>query len=574
MPSTPWKTDADADTARRRGCVETPWECEDTAVHEAAAKPLRFHLPSLKPPGVQQSRIHEEYFLIKVERYGSNITSSLAWNPETKEHPFTYSDADVTLVSSDGVEFRVHKIILTLASPFFRTIRCCGKECRAIPYPSTPLSNQRLGSDFAREFEDALAASLKYDIEKATDVLTSRLALLVKDAPLRVYAIACMLELEDVAKLAAKEVLQQKVYIVDSDFPELDKITAGAYHRLLEYCKKGGAVEGFSFVHSLKASSPCADNITPDGDTSQSVVPRNAPPPFDRSDADVILCSSDLVHFHVHSTVLRMISPFFQDELNKLTLEPSIHPRCGKPADCPDSTPLITLTEDSATISSLLSAYYDILLGDTLTNVRFIDTLDKSWTLFSAANKYGMQRTVKLLKTELRELVSKQPVHAYLLASRLDYQDIGIKAAQRSLREGLGTYLPEMEDISAKPYCQLWRYRRRCQGVGYVMDKKIDIIFDLWMEKQSKRSFDPPSSCHFYSWSDHVLPCWASPLIEHVRTSDIFTPLIGCPLELEVTQIDGDCPHCRGNRVNDIRRFAGYFDDLSEKMMTVVKLTD
>ncbi|OBZ73698.1 hypothetical protein A0H81_06250 [Grifola frondosa] len=347
--------------------------------------------------------------------------SSLAWNPETKEHPFTYPDADVPHL------LRWCRVSSTQAhdSPDKPAIACASRDIPVVDvaersaviyhlllllYPIRDLAPISL-----ENLRDALAASLKYDIEKATDVLSSRLALLVKDAPLRVYAIACMFELEDVAKLAVKDVFQQKMYLGDSDFPELDKITAGAYHRLLEYCKKGGAVEGFSF----------------------SVLPRNAPHPFDRSDADVVLCSSDLVHFHVHSTVLRIISPFFPDELEKLSLEPSIPAEGSESVDHPKSTHLISLTEDSATISSLLSAYYDILLGDTLISARIIQTLDKSWTLFSAAKKYGMQRAIKLLRTDLLAFTTKRPLSVFLLASRLNYLGIGIKAARQSLRGGL-----------------------------------------------------------------------------------------------------------------------------------------
>jgi hypothetical protein len=38
-------------------------------------------------------------------------------------HPsFDYDDADVTLRSSDKVDFHVHKIILSLSSPFFKSM--------------------------------------------------------------------------------------------------------------------------------------------------------------------------------------------------------------------------------------------------------------------------------------------------------------------------------------------------------------------------------------------------------------------------------------------------------------------
>src|SRR5271168_4821755 len=53
--------------------------------------------------------------------------------PIPASHPFDHPSADVILRSSDKepVDFRVHKLLLSLASPFF-------SEIFSLPQPSTP----------------------------------------------------------------------------------------------------------------------------------------------------------------------------------------------------------------------------------------------------------------------------------------------------------------------------------------------------------------------------------------------------------------------------------------------------
>ncbi|OBZ74093.1 hypothetical protein A0H81_06248 [Grifola frondosa] len=187
-------------------------------------------------------------------------------------------------------------------------------------------------------------------MEDATDFLTARLASLATDNPLRIYVMACTFDLDDVAQLAAKEVLRQKAYTTTAVIPELDTITAGVYYRLLRYCGSNGlAEEVLSFVHPPAQSSPGIDSAAQNGDTSRSIT--NAPHPFDREDADIVLCSSDLVHFRVHSAILRMASPYLRDKLTESSQE--LPDCCKESTTALRSLPVITLAEDSLTISSL-----------------------------------------------------------------------------------------------------------------------------------------------------------------------------------------------------------------------------
>jgi hypothetical protein len=73
--------------------------------------------------------------------------------------------------------------------------------------------------------------------------------------------------------------------------------------------------------------------------------------PFDVSDANLIIRSSDLVDFRVHKSVLAMASPFFEDLLS-----------LPQPSDSEivDGLPVVQFSESSELLSSLLSILYPV----------------------------------------------------------------------------------------------------------------------------------------------------------------------------------------------------------------------
>ncbi|KAH9989344.1 hypothetical protein BJV77DRAFT_688543 [Russula vinacea] len=73
--------------------------------------------------------------------------------------------------------------------------------------------------------------------------------------------------------------------------------------------------------------------------------------PFDISDANLIIRSSDLIDFRVHKSVLTMVSPFFEDMLS-----------LPQPSDgeSVDGLPVVRLPEDSELLNSLLSKLYPV----------------------------------------------------------------------------------------------------------------------------------------------------------------------------------------------------------------------
>ncbi|KAF9026542.1 hypothetical protein BDZ89DRAFT_987876 [Hymenopellis radicata] len=168
---------------------------------------------------------------------------------------FNSPDADVVLVSCDGARFAVHKCILSIASPFF-------KDMFSLPHPSSessdpkdvdiecteskavlfallkfmyPVPNPQIAS--LDELVPLIEAVQKFQLEYLHDELRAMLIDerlgFVKDAPLRVYAIATRFGFGEEMRVAAKGTLRYNVL----DCPlndDLKNISAYDYHRLLD----------------------------------------------------------------------------------------------------------------------------------------------------------------------------------------------------------------------------------------------------------------------------------------------------------------------------------------------------
>ncbi|KAI9440637.1 hypothetical protein H4582DRAFT_1811860, partial [Lactarius indigo] len=74
-------------------------------------------------------------------------------------------------------------------------------------------------------------------------------------------------------------------------------------------------------------------------------------PPFDRADADVVLCSSDNVTFRVHEAILSVASPVFE------TIFSLPQPQISTDG----SPPVINPAENGAVLANLPTAIYPVV---------------------------------------------------------------------------------------------------------------------------------------------------------------------------------------------------------------------
>ncbi|KAG1880580.1 hypothetical protein C8R48DRAFT_829897 [Suillus tomentosus] len=177
--------------------------------------------------------------------------------------PFDHTKADVILRSADGVEFRVFKLFLSLASPFFETlfglpqapdgasdqemkdglaVIAVSEDSKTLDsflrfcYPSTLAEDPSL--DNLTEALSVLAAARKYSLDLIERKVCQALAnpKVLETEPLRYFAIARNARLKHETITAARYNLRQP--LIPALFAEIDLITASDFLALLTYHKK------------------------------------------------------------------------------------------------------------------------------------------------------------------------------------------------------------------------------------------------------------------------------------------------------------------------------------------------
>ena len=149
---------------------------------------------------------------------------------------FDAPDADVILRSSDGKDLRVHRLILSLASPAFQGMFNLPQSTE--PSPEIPIIDVPESSDILQTFFQYLyprsppkisdlamwtalyAVADKYSAEAVTDLLRDMLIpRFLEIAPLRVYALASHWGFEEEAKIVSRGTL---TIDMSNGFPEED----------------------------------------------------------------------------------------------------------------------------------------------------------------------------------------------------------------------------------------------------------------------------------------------------------------------------------------------------------------
>ncbi|KAI0766984.1 hypothetical protein BD413DRAFT_494225 [Trametes elegans] len=222
--------------------------------------------------------------------------------------PFDLDDADGILRSSDGVDFYVHRVILSLG-------------------PSV------------------LNAANKYDAPAVLAVMKGALARprLLREDPLRVFAIACCCGLEEEAEIAAERAVIDRRVVGQRSFAGLDEISAGAYHHLPKLnrtrteCSSMG--EGSEVVNTVDFTDI---GFVP-GPLQDVHDDRPGPEvPFACPNADLILRSRDWVDFRVSRSVVALASHILLQNTHK---EAQAHD---------EPLPVYVLSENSHVLDTLL----------------------------------------------------------------------------------------------------------------------------------------------------------------------------------------------------------------------------
>ena len=155
--------------------------------------------------------------------------------------------------------------------------------------------------------------------------------------------------------------------------------------------------------------------------TASATAPQKslAKAPFNDPRADVILQSSDGVHFRVFKIILSFASPIFSDMFS-LPLPASQNP------DSDDEVPMVTLSENSEALDLSLRHIYPLQTPDTV-------PLRDASLLAEFAHKYQVDALEKSVRCYLAESIEQDPVGVYAIAVAYGYKGVGKSAAQLCL---------------------------------------------------------------------------------------------------------------------------------------------
>ncbi|KAG1807512.1 uncharacterized protein BJ212DRAFT_1387152 [Suillus subaureus] len=176
--------------------------------------------------------------------------------------PFDHAQADVILRSADGVEFRVFKLFLSLASPFFETlfslpqapdgatdqemkddlaVIAVSEDSKTLDsflrfcYPSTLADDPSLEN--LTDVLSMLAAARKYSLDLIEKKVCQALAnpKVLETEPIRCFTVARNARLTQETITAARHTLRQP--LIPAQFSEIGLITASELLALLTYHK-------------------------------------------------------------------------------------------------------------------------------------------------------------------------------------------------------------------------------------------------------------------------------------------------------------------------------------------------
>ncbi|KAL1693564.1 hypothetical protein GGG16DRAFT_123167 [Schizophyllum commune] len=421
--------------------------------------------------------------------------------------PFDDAEADVILRSSDGVDFRVHKLLLSLVSTFFRDMFSLphvgqgGPDDgdRATGGAQTPVVEVEENADLVEKFlrwcdprctpspiatwEDVNALvmiSIKYDAvsvsRRASEIVQG--SALVARSPLRAYALAFQSNNRTLAQRAAKKASRAGLNTWQVS-EEMKHMSVLAYHRLLAYhlarsqravqiieewgCRPHGGWGQQAgkpyWAHVYKSECTgqwwtlyirrlCAEaKDRPDG-TRSSALRRLSHDTPDSVDKRGLLCSTCESCASMHA--LR-----FLDEL-----APALDSELDKYGASNEEIPTLDVEEDAHTLESFLR------WCDPRCTSPFVENWEDVQAMMTMSIKYDAPSVGRRISECMQgtTLVTHLPIRAYILAMRTGNRRLAQMAAREASRAGIETWksCKEMEHMSGLLYHRLLDYHIAC----------------------------------------------------------------------------------------------------------------
>ena len=199
----------------------------------------------------------------------------------------------------------------------------------------------------------------------------------------------------------------------------------------------------------------------PESEHSDGATITTFGPPFDDTNADVILRSSDQVDFMVYKVILSKASPVFK------TMFSLPQPATDSADTSRESRAIIILNEHSKVLAALLLTIYP----PTLMSVRAQSlSLTDHIAILDMARKYDMAATSCRLLIDFKgsEALKNNHLQAFYAAYRHGLREAAEIAARASLKHPftLDAIGDEMQYIDGPAFHTLWKFHRACSAIA------------------------------------------------------------------------------------------------------------
>jgi hypothetical protein len=245
--------------------------------------------------------------------------------------------------------------------------------------------------------------------------------------------------------------------------------------------------------------------------------------PFDDAKADLILQSSDNVHFRVFKLILSLASPVFTDMFS-IPSPPS--------QSAHDEVQVVILSEHSTALDVVLRHIYPVRTpkGNSLHYVSI---------LAEFARKYQVEALDKCIADYLTDSIERDPVGVYAIAVTYGYNDIGANAARSSLNLPFSDLQsPYLRCATAEQVLELVRYHVACGEAASTLASSDRTWFSSLAQDGV---FVPQNACR---------SCTMPDIIDQPSTSSTPSTLPGGPRFHNFNSEDDDDGASGHNRVS------------------------
>ncbi|KAH8093158.1 hypothetical protein BXZ70DRAFT_442543 [Cristinia sonorae] len=438
----------------------------------------------------------------------------------TAAAPFHGPKSDVILRTSDHVDFYSHKLLLSLASPFFDSMFTLPQaDAPLTPHPDFGASLDGSLIPIIPLAEDGhtiehllricypvtdpasspdvvfvgkvLEAALKYDIDVAATLLKSQLQVFVSTEPLQVFVIACRLKLESEASLAATA-WRTKYFASSYSSGNCENELHSSSNSSGNPCDDSActfrafeeSMAGMSYIPEMRLiPAGCYFRLLRYMQLGSGVIPEEfcnpsseiltSWPPDDNHwsfpddleavfppqwPADIALQTSDGTIVRTHQLLLSLANA--HSILSKVH---DIH--CGQL----DGIPIVDVDVDETSLRNLLricrpfhGAAHDVHYASK-------PSFEERWGIWRAATKLAMTFVAdEVLKNICSEFQDK-PLRLYLAAVHHKRNPEAQMAASVAIRYPLleaTSYVPELEIVSAQSLYRLCKYQHQSRQAG------------------------------------------------------------------------------------------------------------